>query len=185
MTSWELPTELEVGGEYWHIKSDFRDILGILMCFNDPEFADVAPEVCLELLYEDYENMPFEMHTEAMQQAIEFIDMGLKDDGTRKPHTMDWEQDATIIIPSVNRVLGKEIRAVEYLHWWTFLGAYMEIGESLFSQVLYIRSKKAKGKKLEKHEQEFYKDNKQLIDLKIHYTDEEKEEQERLKALLG
>ena len=55
---------------------------------------------------------------------------------------MDWEQDAPIIIPSVNRVLGKEIRALPYLHWWTFMGAYMEIGESLFSQVVSLRKKR-------------------------------------------
>ena len=49
---------------------------------------------------------------------------------------------------------------MQYLHWWTFLGAYMEIGESLFSQILSVRMKKAKGKKLEDWEREFYKENK-------------------------
>lgn len=185
MTAWELPTSLEVGGEYWHINSDFRNILGILMCFNDPEYEDVAAEACLEILYDDIDSMPVELYQEALERAIEFIDMGIKDDGQRQAHTMDWEQDAPIIIPSVNRVLGREIRAVPYMHWWTFLGAYMEIGESLFSQVLNIRTKKAKGKKLEKYEQDFYKENRQLVDLKKRYTDEEIEEQERIKALLG
>lgn len=185
MTPWELPTSLEVGGEYWYIDSDFRTILGILMCFNDPEYSDVAREVCLELLYQDFDNMPYNLCDEAIKKAVEFIDMGIKEDGTKKPHTMDWEQDAPIIIPSVNRVLGKEIRAIKYMHWWTFLGAYMEIGESLFTQVLSIRGKKAKGKRLEKHEQEFYKENKQLVDLKKRYTEEEMEEQKRLNALLG
>lgn len=185
MTPWELPTSLEVGGEYWHIDSDFRNILGILMCFNDPEYADVAQDVCLQLMYTDFENMPYELYDEALKKAVEFIDMGIKEDGTRKPHTMDWEQDAPIIIPSVNRVLGKEVRSLEYMHWWTFFGAYMEIGESLFSQVISVRNKKIKGKRLEKYEQEFYQENKQLVDLKKRYTEEELEEQKRLNALLG
>ena len=43
--------------------------------------------------------------------------------GRKKPHTMDWEQDGAVIIPSVNRVLGREIRAMQYLHWWTFFGS--------------------------------------------------------------
>lgn len=97
---------------------------------------------------------------------------------------MDWDQDAQIIIPSINKVLGFEVRSVEYMHWWTFFGAYMEIGEGVFSSVLSIRSKKAKNKKLEKWEQEYYQENKWMIDLKKKYTQEELEEQRRWKELL-
>lgn len=174
MTPWTLPTSLEVGGQFWDIRSDFRAVLDILKYFADPEYEnDEKWEICLTILYIDYDQMPGEYIEEAMQKAMEFIDMGMKDDGQRKPHTMDWEQDAGLIIPPVNRVLGKEIRAMEYLHWWTFLGAYMEIGESLFSQVLSIRTKKAQHKKLEKYEQEFYRENKHLIDLEKKYSEEE------------
>ena len=63
---------------------------------------------------------------------------------------MDWEQDSAVIIPAVNKVLGKEIRSMPYCHWWTFLGAYMEIGDGVYQQILQIRQKKLKGKKLEK-----------------------------------
>ena len=41
----------------------------------------------------------------------------------------------------------------------------MEIDDGLFSQVLAIRQKKSKGKKLEKWEQEFLKDNEKLCSL--------------------
>ena len=186
MNAWELPTCLCVGGENWKIRTDFRAVLDILKYFNDPEYEpDEQWEICLDILYEDYANMPYSIRNEAAEKAMEFIDMGIKDDGKRKPHTMDWEQDAAIIIPSVNRVLGKEVRALEYLHWWTFLGAYMEIGESLFSQILNIRQKKAKGKKLEKYEQEFYKDNKALIDLQVKRVERSQEEKDELRALFG
>ena len=46
------------------------------------------------------------------------------------------------------------------------MGAYLEIYEGLFHQVLMIRQKKAKNKKLEKWEAEFYRNNRKLIDLK-------------------
>ena len=59
----------------------------------------------------------------------------------------------------------------------------MEIGESLFSNVVSIRQKKAKGQPLEKWEKEYYKENKALIDLKEKYTEEELAEQERFKRL--
>ena len=74
---------------------------------------------------------------------------------------------------------------MQYLHWWTFLGAYMEIGESLFSQILNVRIKKAKGKKLDDWERDFYKENKNLIDLDVKYTEEEQAERDRLNALLN
>ncbi len=96
---------------------------------------------------------------------------------------MNWEQDAGLIIPAVNKVIGKEVRAIPYMHWWTFAGAYMEIGESLFSQVLSIRQKKQKHQKLEKWEQEFNQKNRSMIDLKKRYSKEEKQKQKELLAL--
>ena len=74
---------------------------------------------------------------------------------------------------------------MEYLHWWTFVGAYYEIGESLFSSVINIRSKKQKGKKLESHEQDFYREHKDMIDLKTQYSKEEQAEIDRLNALIS
>ena len=127
-------------------------------------------------MFPNCDEIPAEHIQEALDKVAEFIDMGISDE-SKKPKTMDWEQDATIIIPAVNKVLNTEIRAVQYMHWWTFLGAYMEIGESMFSNVLHIRQKIAKNKKLEKWEQEFYKENKSLIDFKNtdQRSDEEKE----------
>ncbi len=71
------------------------------------------------------------------------------------------------------------------MHWWTFIGYYMGIGESVFSEVINIRSKNQKHKKLEKNEKEFYSKNKDLVDLKVRYSKEEIEEREKLKELLG
>ena len=93
---------------------------------------------------------------------------------------MDWEQDAAIIIPAVNSVAGREIRLDPGIHWWTFFGWYMSIGDGLFASVLRIRSKKAKGKKLEKWEEEFYRENRHLIDLKQVETDEVRQEKENI-----
>ncbi len=167
MSAWSLPTSLTVGGVGYSIETDFRKILNILAMLGDPELEeDEKAVVFIMLFYPDYQLIPRELYQEAANQAVEFLDMGLGRQDSRRPSTMDWEQDAPVIIPAVNRVLGREVRAMEYLHWWTFLGAYMEIGESLFSSVLNIRQKKARGKKLEKYEEEFYRENRNLIDLK-------------------
>lgn len=186
MNVWELPTSLEIGGVGFAIRSDFRAVLDVLKAFNDPDLEDDEKAiVCLKILYEDFDKIPQEKYEGAFQKAVEFIDAGSTSDDSPKPRLMDWEQDAPILIPAVNKVLGTECRVAPYLHWWTFLGAYMEIGEGLFSSVISIRNKKAKGEKLEKYERTFYRENKKLVDFEKRYSEEELQEQERLKALLG
>lgn len=182
--SWKLPTSLEIGGVGFSIRTDFRDILTILQAYNDPDLPDDAKHiVMLQILYEDFEKITDENVYEAIQKGIEFIDQGRKDDH-QKPPIMDWEYDSDIIVPAINKVAGCEVRALPYLHWWTFLGYYMEIGEGLFSNVINIRHKKMKGEKLEKWEKEFERDNKDLIVLKKQVSEEEKEVRAAEKAAL-
>ena len=193
MNSWKLPTSLKIGGVDYPIRTDFRDILTILRAFNDPDLPDWAKtQVMLQILYPDHEKISGPDIKEACEQAVLFIDAGREPEkeDRKRPVLMDWDQDADIIIPAINRVAGTgDVRAMPYLHWWTFLGYYMEIGESLFSNIVQIRSKKAKRKKLEKWEQEFYRENKKLIDIKAKLSEEEEEirraEEEALKELWG
>lgn len=79
---------------------------------------------------------------------------------------MDWEQDEPILFPAINQVAGCEVRSVPYIHWWTFVGYFMEIREGIFSTVLGIRQKMAKGKHLEKWEREFRRNNKRSVTLR-------------------
>ena len=172
-SAWKFPTSVNVGGIDYEIRTDYRAVLDLFTALADPDLTDeneqitayMQTRVILEIMFPDCDNIPAEHIQEALDKISEFIDMGISDD-RKKPKTMDWEQDAPILIPAINKVLNCEIRAVEYMHWWTFLGAYMEIGDSLFSNVIHIRQKKAKGKKLEKYEQDFYNENKSLIDFK-------------------
>lgn len=175
-----LPMSLNVAGEEYPIRTDYRVILTIFAAFNDPNLNDREKfTICLNCLYkvipDDYE--------EAMKQAMWFIDGAELPGNGSSARLMDWEQDEGMIFAAVNRVAGEEIRAVEYLHWWTFLGFFYEIGEGRFATVVGIRSKMAKGKQLTKEERELLRDNGDTIKLKTRYSDEELEEQERLKAI--
>ena len=171
---WRLPESLNIGGTDYRIRTDFRDILTILDACNDPELDEEAKSfVMLRIFYPDLDQIPTEYVQEAVEKAVEFIDYGQKDDGRKKPQLMDWEQDADILIPAVNKVAGCEVRAVPYLHWWTFLGYYMEIGDGLFSQVVNIRYKHAHGQKLEKWEKDFERENRGICAIKKRLTAEE------------
>jgi len=62
------------------------------------------------------------------------------------------------------------VRELEYLHWWTFISAYYEIGDCFFAQIVRIRNLKAKGKPLDKTDQQLYRENRELVDLKTNFT---------------
>ena len=169
-----LPTSVTISGKETPIRSDFRAILDIMEALNDPDLDDYdKTEAMLEIFYPELDQISD--YEEAVAQALWFIDGGRTALKKKSPRLVDWEHDFERIIAPVNRVLGYEARAAEYLHWWTFLAAYMEMGpDSVFSQVVSIRDKKARGKKLEKHEREWYRRNREMVDLPSHYTEAER-----------
>ena len=175
--NYSLPTSVEVGGKEYPIQSDFRAALDILAALSDGELDNQdKAETALAIFYPTLEEMPYTDYQEALQQCFRFIDCGESPREEKKqPTLMSWSQDFSMIIAPVNRIAGCEVRALEYLHWWTFMSYYREIGDCLFSQVVSIRDKKARGKTLEKQEKEFYRRNRDLIDLKTTYTEAEKD----------
>ena len=165
MTAYDLPTSLTIGEVSYSIRYGWRAILDIFLAFRDPDLdEDMRIEVMLRILYPDWHKIPPEKVPEAVKKAMEFIDCGQASKDGKNRRVMDWEQDGPIIIPAINQIAGREVRMDPNIHWWTFFGWYMSIGDSLFSSVLRVRSKKAKGKKLEKWEEEFYRSNRALVD---------------------
>lgn len=182
----ELPKTLSVNGKVYAIRTDFRDVLKIVCAFEDVELEDSEKiYICLFILYEDFESIPESDYEAAFHAALVFIDHGGQQEKAKSPRIMDWEQDENILFPAINKVAGFETRAVSYLHWWTFLGYFMEITDGVFSQVLTIRTKKAKHKPLDKWEREFYSKNKALCALRPKLTAQEEEAKKKLNELLG
>lgn len=167
-----LPTTVEVAGQEYPIRSDFRAILDICVALNDPELSDTdRGQVVLEIFYPDLETMPPEDWNEAIQKCFWFLNCGNQEKGRQNaPKLVDWEKDFQYIVSPVNRVLGKEIRSEKYVHWWTFISAYYEIGECLFSQIVRIRSQLARGKPLDQGDREWYEKNRGLVDIQRAYT---------------
>ena len=180
-----LPAALRFAGRDWAIRADYRQVLNILAAFDDPELTDgERAYVCLHNLYVDFARMPPEVYPEAYRAAVEFIDHGAGN-GSNGPRTMDWQQDAPLIFPAVNRVAGREVREAEFMHWWTFLGLFMEIRDSVYATVLALRQKRARGEKLEQWERDFWRRNAGLCRLRPRLTCAERAEKERLERALG
>lgn len=184
MTPWVLPETAEIGGTVYELHTDYRDILEIIGYLNDPDRPEYLRwQIAIALFYEG--QIPAEHQRAAMEYLSAFISCGEKNDGKPGPVLMDWEQDARAIVADVNKVAGMEIRAMTDLHWWTFLSYFNAVGEGQFSTLVSIRDKLRRGKNLENWEKDYYRENKQRVDLPKRYSAEEIAEQERLKKLLG
>ena len=175
MSGYDLPTSAEVGGVEYAIRSDYRAVLDIMKIIGDTDISDQErAALVLSVFYPDFDTIPREDYQEAIDYVFWFV-AGGKGQGPKRARVMDWEQDFPLIVSPVNRVLGFEVRAVEYMHWWTFLAAYCEIGDCLFAQVVSIRKKRQKGQKLDKADEAFYRENRDLVDLEVRETSEETE----------
>lgn len=176
---WDLPTSVEIDGEEYAITNDcdYRMVLDVICALNDNELNDDQKiKTALYVFYKDISGC--KNIEKAIKEMYKIIAYGETEDeqSEPKPRLMDWEHDFPNIAPPVSRVLGYDVRTPNrYTHWYTFLGGYMEIGECTFQNVVSIRSKRAKGKKLENWEQEFYKENKKMVDLPHQLTEEEEE----------
>lgn len=182
-----LPKTLTVNGREEPIRWEYTAVLDVMSAMNDPNLDDKEKAYsCMYIIYENFEDFSKEDYKSAFEAMLRFINNGDMDDEgpKRNVKTVDFEQDYNLLIPAINRVAGKEIRACDDIHWWTFLSWFMEIGECTYSTVLSIRTKKRDGKKLEKWEQEFYTSNRKLVDIKVKLTDEEKAREAWLNSLL-
>lgn len=188
-----LPEALTVGGVEYPIRSDYRNILQVFEAFQDP---DVLQEdkwvVAIYLMFKDFscaDDVFFAVQSgfdakEAIKRIEWFISAGAPEKKVLEKQTYSWTQDEQMIFSAVNKVAGRETRELPYLHWWTFLGCFNEVGEGTFSYVVGIRHKLNRGKKLEKDEREFVSRNPELIALRKPKTQEELEEEAERRAIL-
>lgn len=178
---WGLPRRLWVDGRLLDIRSDFRDVLTIFAALADPELTEQEKSwVILNRFYVH----PEEIHDPeaALKAFAVFADGGESGEvGQTGPRLMDWQLDYSLIAPAVDRVLGRSSRQAEYLHWWEYLGAFREIGEGLFSQVVALRKKRGEGKRLTPQERAFLRQNRRLVELPVRL---DRQEQQLLEQLL-
>lgn len=178
---WQLPRQITVGGRDYPIHADYRDILQIIGYLDEPALPEfIRWQVALALFYED--RIPPEHRQQAMEQLAEFIRCGAPD--TPGPRLLDWQQDAPAIISDINKAAGQELRSLPYLHWWTFLGWFHAIGQGQLSTLVSIRDKLRRGQKLDAWEKDFYRQNKDRVELQKRRSPEEEDERARLLQLL-
>lgn len=180
---WLLPEAAELGGESYPFRADFRDVLQVIACLDDPDLPECSRWlVALNLFYKT--TVPRIHRQAAMEYLARFLTCGEPEEraGAR---LLDWQQDAGAIISGVNHVAGQEIRALPFVHWWTFLSWFHSMPPGQLSTVVSIRDKLSRGKKLEDWEKDFYRQNKARIEIKPRLSRQEEAERQRLKQMLN
>lgn len=169
---YSLPIEVAINNQVFKITNngDYRMVIDCFSALNDIELSEQY-RLCASLIifYEDInsiedieEKFGDDLNT-AVNKMFEFFNCN--DVGHKVNYRLlDWNKDEQMICSAVNNVAHTEIRALPYLHWWTFMGYYTSVGESVFSTVVGIREKIVKHKKLEKYEKEFRYNNPQYFD---------------------
>lgn len=177
--NWDLPISVEINGINHAIrnKCDYRVVLDVICALNDNELSDEEKLKCaLFIFYEDITKIDdFET---AIKEMYRIINNGEYEEFSQdnKPVLMDWQHDFSQLAPPISRVLGYDVRTADrYTHWYSFLGGYMEIGECTFSTIVSIRSKKAKGQKLDKWEIDYLREHRKLVEIPQKITAEEEE----------
>lgn len=176
---WDLPIAIEINGKSHPIrnKCDYRVVLDVICALNDNELTDEEKVKCaLLIFYEDISAIDnFEA---AIKEMFRIINGGeeQEENQEQKPQLMDWQHDFPQLAPPISRVLGYDVRTPDkFTHWLSFLGGYQEIGECTFSTIVSIRSKRAKGKKLDKWEEEYIREHRKMVELPRKLTAEEEE----------
>lgn len=170
----DIPISVTIEDKEYPIrnKGDYRMVLDCFKAMNDEQLSQQDQIVTALIIFYDNVNdeddlidmFGGDLET-PVREMFKFFNCGKAESpGTQLPYKLvDWEQDSQLIAAAVNNVSNKEIRFEPYIHWWTFMGYYLSIGESAFSTVVNIRGKIKKGEKLEKYEKEYKKDNPQYF----------------------
>ena len=168
-----LPSEVDVAGRSYEVRTDYRVILEILVMLDDPDLSDGdKTEALLRMFYVNQSPDPMA----AVEAFRRFVDPRCEDKNltSRNARLISWQQDFDLMVAPINHILGCEVRALDHLHWHTFLSAYLEIPpDSVFARVLRIREKLRQGKKLEKYEKQWFNKNRDLVHLKPKFSQAE------------
>ena len=168
-----LPSTVEIAGQSYPVRTDYRVILEILVMLDDPDLSDGdKTEALLRMFYVNQSPDPMA----AVEAFRRFVDPRREDKNltSRNARLISWQQDFDLMVAPINHILGCEVRALDHLHWHTFLSAYLEIPpDSVFARVLRIREKLRQGKKLEKYEKQWYRKNADLVHLKPKFSQAE------------
>ena len=179
-----LPTAIEIEGEVYPIHTDFQTGLRIILAFEDT--ALTLSEKAVILVEQLYKVKPKDF-AKAVSFGIRYLNCGEnRGEGNGRGQRMyAFSQDERYIFSGVDKVLNGRLSRGEYVHWWEFVFAFMELPEDcMMSKILYYRSRRNAGR-LTKEEQRLWAKNRDIFELEETQTAEEKEKYDNFMNRLG
>lgn len=186
----KFPTKTEIDGKIYELNTDFRNCLQIILAYEDNELNEYEKaEVMLELLF-GKDNIP-ENTDVALAKSILFLDCGeekkITENSSKGSRIYSFTKDAKYIYSAIKQTHNIDLETIEYLHWWKFVYLFLDLDkECFFSQMLYLRGQKQKGK-LTKEEKELYLKLMDILELDQDnsFNEEEQEQINKFNRLLN
>lgn len=161
-----LPTSVEVAGDFYAIKTDFRDILRYDELIRSQNDGNMVLKAVSMLLGDDILQKP-DINPEEVVDAIGwFVQRGDNGQKNTLPRTtlglnnatpMDFETDAALIYTAVLQTYKIDLYDIPYLHWWKFNWMLEDISpECRLSKVIEYRTIDVKNKNLSKEQKKVY-----------------------------
>ena len=163
--SYGLPVSIFIESREYPVRNrgDYRVILDCFDALNNIEMPrEYRIATAAAIFYDDCDGIESIQdvfgndYIQAVEKMFDFFNTNQSGVGIKcNFRLIDWNNDSQIVCAAVNSVAHTEVRSLDYAHWFTFVGWYMSVGESVLATVVEIRNKIMTGQKLEKHEQKF------------------------------
>lgn len=138
-----LPSFVNIDGEKYALKTDFRSAISTILAFEDDELSNGEKvEVMLRNTYADIpENLE-----QAVLKCQWFLNGGNDDEPARSKRLYSFGKDANMIFAAFRQTHGIDLQT-EKMHWWKFLSLFMDLGkDTTFISLVSLRDRHNKGK---------------------------------------
>jgi hypothetical protein len=157
----------------------------VILAFEDDQLTGYEKQmIMLENLYPQ----PIEDVQAALEMGMKFLDGGkVGEDEDSGPRLFSFEKDANLIFAAFRQTHGIDLQNIEYLHWWSFLALFMDLGaDTAFCNLVGLR-KRVKSGKATKEERETAREMGDMFDVPEIDTRtlEEREQEAEFMRLIG
>lgn len=181
-----LPQAIEIDDVIYDINTDYQTCLRIIMAFEDNNLAAFEKiHILINLLYKE---TPHDFE-QAYLKGIKFLDCGESHEDKdsckiERDRLYSFEHDEKYIFSGVDRVFNGRLSKGDYVHWWEFVMAFMELPDDCtMSRILYFRTQHSRGK-LTKDEMRVWNENRELFELPESLSYEEEQAKNKFMELL-
>lgn len=186
MLTLTLPKSIKLGEKEYPIRNDYRVGIRLMQMFEDPELTDSEKLfIAMRVIFKDAVISGIYLQ-EALEKTVWFLnggDLNQTSSAGSQRRLYSWNQDLRFIIAAVDKTVGFSVRGKAFFHWWDFLSAFSEVGESSFSTIVSQRLLKQKGKQTES-DIEWWADNADIAELRVQRSREEQDAVDRFNKLL-